>query len=75
MRTLHRMAILGALMAGLGMASAEASPLPKSDLNAPEASPLSLVQNWYCGPKWGGIGNRCLQTYRKNLPRARSRRY
>jgi hypothetical protein len=85
MRTLFRMAIFGALISGLGFASAEASPLLKAgDLNAPEAAPLSLVQNstrrhpiWSYGPKrgWGLAKRPAVRGYRYRSPSVRAYRY
>src|SRR5262245_2883906 len=77
MRTSYCMVIFSTLIAGLGFAGAEASALQKGDLNAPEAAPLILVQDlgWYCGPKWGGIGRRCLRSYRDSSPGVRSYGY
>ena len=62
-RTLFSTTIFGVVIAGLGFASAEASPLLKSiSQPAANAAQPSLVQyypepHWYYGPKWGGYGS------------------
>lgn len=65
MRTLHHIAILGAAVAVLGFAGAEAAPFQTpGGLFTPGAVPPSLVQyshqghpDWYYGPKWGGYNS------------------
>jgi hypothetical protein len=84
MNILRRLAVLCALIGGLGLGlvNAEGSPLVKPGRPAaPAAAPFSLVQeeygerpSWEYGPKWGGFGSayRDRYGYRSYAPRSYS---